>query len=37
MFDRRTVLAGTLMLPVAARAQEQWDAVVDPRISYRSR
>jgi pectinesterase len=31
MVDRRTVLAGALMLPVAARAEERWDAVVDPR------
>lgn len=33
MVDRRTVLAGALMLPVAAqaRAPEQWDAIVDPR------
>lgn len=32
MVDRRTVLAGALMLPVAARAQEtDWDAIVDPR------
>ncbi|TGX54078.1 pectinesterase A [Sphingomonas gei] len=30
MVDRRTVLAGALMLPVAARA-ERWDAIVDPR------
>jgi pectinesterase len=31
MVDRRTVLAGALMLPVAARADERWDAIVDPR------
>lgn len=31
MVDRRMVLAGALMLPMAARAEEQWDAIVDPR------
>jgi pectinesterase len=31
MVDRRTVLAGALLLPVAARAEAQWDAIVDPR------
>jgi pectinesterase len=31
MVDRRTVLAGALMLPVAARAEDNWDAIVDPR------
>jgi pectinesterase len=31
MVDRRTVLAGALMLPMAARAEERWDAIVDPR------
>lgn len=31
MFDRRTVVAAALALPVAARAEERWDAVVDPR------
>lgn len=31
MFDRRTVLAGALVLPVAAQAEEYWDAIVDPR------
>lgn len=30
MIARRTLLAGTLMLPVAARAGPPWDAVVDP-------
>jgi len=30
MVDRRTVLAGALMLPMAARAEERWDAIVDP-------
>jgi pectinesterase len=28
---RRAFLAGALAFPLAARAQEQWDAVVDPR------
>ncbi len=28
---RRAFLAGTLALPLAARAEERWDAVVDPR------
>ncbi|NYT43020.1 pectin esterase [Sphingomonas sp. R-74633] len=31
MIARRTLLAGTLALPLAARAKAQWDAVVDPR------
>ena len=31
MFDRRTVLAGALALPVAAQAEDSWDATVDPR------
>ena len=31
MVDRRTVLVGALTLPVAAQAQESWDATVDPR------
>jgi pectinesterase len=30
MPDRRSFLAGALALPVAARAAEQWDAIVDP-------
>ena len=31
MVDRRTLLAGAVMLPIAARAEERWDAIVDPR------
>jgi pectinesterase len=31
MIARRALLAGALSLPIAARAEEQWDAVVDPR------
>ncbi|MBO9624061.1 MAG: hypothetical protein J7500_15240 [Sphingomonas sp.] len=31
MTGRRAFLAGALTLPLAARAEEQWDAVVDPR------